>query len=73
METESHFKTGNTDFCIEVEDDESNLLNSNASKVKDQNNRLLEVYKKTQSNCKVTLITYNNIFIFSASWCKCFT
>ena len=39
------------DFCIEVEDDESNLLNSNAAKVKDQNNRLLEVYKKTQSNC----------------------
>ena len=40
-----------SDFCVEVEDDESNLLNSNASKVKDQNSRLLEVYKKTQSNC----------------------
>lgn len=52
METESPFKTGNNDFCVEVEDDESNLLNSNASKVKDQNSRLLEVYKKTQSNCK---------------------
>lgn len=41
----------NNDFCVEVEDDEVNLLNSNTSKVKDQNNRLLEVYKKTQSNC----------------------
>lgn len=53
METTSPFKTENNDFCIEVEDDESNLLNSNASKVKDQNSRLLEVYKKTQSNCKI--------------------
>lgn len=46
------FNTHNNDFCVEVEDDESNLLNSNASKVKDQNSRLLEVYKKTQSNRK---------------------
>ena len=53
METTIPFKTENNDFCIEVEDDESNLLNSNASKVKDQNSRLLEVYKKTQSNCKI--------------------
>mgnify|MGYP001809696935 CR=1 FL=1 len=51
MEATSPFRTGNNDFCVEVEDDESNLLNSNASKVKDQNSRLLEVYKKTQSNC----------------------
>lgn len=50
METSN--RPGNSnDFCIEVEDDESNLLNSNAAKVKDQNSRLLEVYKKTQSNC----------------------
>lgn len=49
---EASNRPGNSnDFCIEVEDDESNLLNSNAAKVKDQNSRLLEVYKKTQSNC----------------------
>lgn len=48
---EAPTRPGNTnDFCVEVEDDESNLLNFNASKVKDQNSRLLEVYKKTQSN-----------------------
>lgn len=53
METASPFRTENNDFCVEVEDDESNLLNSNTSKVKDQNSRLLDVYKKTQSNCKI--------------------
>ena len=52
----------NNDFCVEVADDESNLLNSNATKVKNQNNRLLEVYKKTQSNCKQ--INISNILIF---------
>ena len=41
------------DFCVEVTDDESNLLNSNATKVQDQNSRLMEVYKKTQSNRKM--------------------
>lgn len=68
METESPFKTGNNDFCVEVEDDESNLLNSNASKVKDQNSRLLEVYKKTQSNCKVikSFFLYIKLFLVQA-------
>ena len=62
-------KTSN-DFCIEVEDDESNLLNSNAAKVKDQNSRLLEVYKKTQSNCTRQscqfFIFYNYKFLVQA-------
>lgn len=56
METESPFRTENNDFCVEVEDDESNLLNSNTAKVKDQNSRLLDVYKKTQSNRKMRVI-----------------
>lgn len=77
MEATSPFRTENNDFCVEVEDDESNLLNSNAAKVKDQNSRLLEVYKKTQSNCKLNikhlLCNIYIIFIFSTSWCKCFT
>lgn len=64
METESPFRIEQNDFCVEVEDDESNLLNSNASKVKDQNSRLLEVYKKTQSNCKIININYRIYFIF---------
>lgn len=54
METTNNFHSPNkNDFCVEVEDDESNLLNTNTSKVKDQNSRLMDVYKKTQSNCKI--------------------
>jgi hypothetical protein len=64
MEIENSLKTENNDFCVEVEDDESILLNSNASKVKDQNSRLLEVYKKTQSNCKVIKTDPYIIIIF---------
>lgn len=53
----SYKSSGASDFCVEVEDDESKLLNSNnynpnVSKVKDQNSRLMEVYKKTQTNRK---------------------
>ena len=46
-------------FCIEVEDDESNLLNSNAAKVKDQNSHFRSL-QKTQSNCNeiVMLVFY---------------
>ena len=55
--SENSYKSSDaSDFCVEIEDDESKLLNSNynpnVSKVKDQNSRLMEVYKKTQTNRK---------------------
>lgn len=71
MESASPFhSTTKNDFCVEVDDDESNLLNVNASKVKDQNSRLLDVYKKTQSNCKRFTFENSELIgrIFSASW-----
>ncbi len=46
-----------TDFCVEIEDAEgNNLLNDATVKVQDQNSRLMEVYKKTQQNCKPLVI-----------------
>jgi hypothetical protein len=42
-----------SDFCVEIEDVEANnLLNDASGKVKDQNNRLMEAYKRTQQSCK---------------------
>lgn len=65
--TSNPFQTDTNDFCVEVEDDEANLLNTNATQVKDQNSRLLEVYKKTQSN-RILLSLYKVcLFYFSSS------
>lgn len=66
----SYKSSGASDFCVEIEDDESKLLNSNSnsnynpnvSKVKDQNSRLMEVYKKTQTNRK-EYVRYINYFV----------
>lgn len=70
MDTSSPIRNpeNSTDFCVEFDDDETNLLNSNALKVKDQNSRLLEVYKKTQINCMKwdILFSCNNIFLVQA-------
>jgi hypothetical protein len=44
---------GRPDFCIEVDDeDDSQLLHDGVGQVQEQNNRLLEVFKKTQQNRK---------------------
>lgn len=42
-----------SDFCVEIADEEADqhLLNSGVNRVQEQNNRLLEVFKKTQQNC----------------------
>lgn len=44
------FASANPDFCVEVEDDESRLLQTGVAQTQDQNNRLMDVYKKTQQN-----------------------
>lgn len=56
-----------SDFCVEIEDvgadAECDLLNSAAIKVQDQNSRLMEVYKKTQQNCKRIVVSSLTCFI----------